>query len=1009
MKEEEFRNPGKQYRPSPFWSWNDLLDPEELKRQVREFADKGFGGYFMHSRVGLVTPYLSEEWMRCIAACLEQGKISGTESWLYDEDKWPSGFAGGKVPAKGDEYRARSLVAEEIGEEAVEGVLADPMTVAVFAISFSRPGFMESYRRVGEGFSMKKGERLFSFRVRIHGRSNWYNGETYVDLLNPKVVEEFLKVTIDAYAERFKDDFGEFMPGVFTDEPNYSAGGSALPWTGEMPDYFKELNGYDIVEKLPLLYFEGDGCEKVRYDFWRTATLRFVEAFSKPYGERCGKLGLMLTGHYLAEDNLISQIHVIGAAMPHYEYMQCPGIDHLGRNINDPLTLKQCSSVAHQFGRKRVLCEIFGVSGHSMTFEDQKWIADFHFALGITFLCQHLTLYTMKGDGKRDYPPTISYHQPYWQYYKLMNDYFARAGYLCSQGDFKADILFLHPMGSAWATYAPRLEGERNQRVFLYNRELTSLLEDLLAIHRDFDFGDEIILERHGRVEGNEIRVSECGRYKVALVPPSFTWSRKTYELLSDLSSNGGKVLFVGERPTHIDGIPAEEDWERLVSRENVVVVEHNRKEIERALDMLIPRDISIEDESGEQIGDIYVHHRVDGPVHIYFMSNKSRSEAYKAKVRIPEKGEVTEWDMITGEIYDLPCMEDETGIVLELHFPPVGSHAVVVDTSKPPKPLERGRYEEVSSIVLGREWDFERTHPNSLTLDFCRYRIDGGEWSQVVPIWKARHQIWNASGLSPYSGMQPWAIREKGVKPTPIHVEMETWFESEVDGKRVYLVMEVPEKWSISVNGEKAEKRDGWHWDRQFGKLDISELVRKGRNTIAISCNYDLDVHIEDMYLVGDFGVRRLSGTKYILTDEPKKLLDGNWGDQGYPFYAGNIRYKTKVDLSKSSGDKFAIRLKDPRGTLFVIEVNGNRIPLFCQPWEVDATEFIRNGENEITIEVVGSLRNTFGPLHHRLGDNLPWTGPGEFVDERNWIDEYQLVPYGLIGGAELIIYKAV
>jgi hypothetical protein len=102
---EEFRNPGKQYRPSPFWSWNDLLDPEELKRQVREFADKGFGGYFMHSRVGLVTPYLSEEWMRCIAACLEQGKISGTESWLYDEDKWPSGFAGGKVPAKGDEYR----------------------------------------------------------------------------------------------------------------------------------------------------------------------------------------------------------------------------------------------------------------------------------------------------------------------------------------------------------------------------------------------------------------------------------------------------------------------------------------------------------------------------------------------------------------------------------------------------------------------------------------------------------------------------------------------------------------------------------------------------------------------------------------------------------------------------------------------------------------------------------------------------------------------------------------
>ena len=35
MNAKEFKNPGKEYRPSPFWSWNDDLNPAELRRQVR--------------------------------------------------------------------------------------------------------------------------------------------------------------------------------------------------------------------------------------------------------------------------------------------------------------------------------------------------------------------------------------------------------------------------------------------------------------------------------------------------------------------------------------------------------------------------------------------------------------------------------------------------------------------------------------------------------------------------------------------------------------------------------------------------------------------------------------------------------------------------------------------------------------------------------------------------------------------------------------------------------------
>jgi hypothetical protein len=63
-----------------------------------------------------------------------------------------------------------------------------------------------------------------------------------------------------------------------------------------------------------------------------------------------------------------------------------------------------------------------------------------------------------------------------------------------------------------------------------------------------------------------------------------------------------------------------------------------------------------------------------------------------------------------------------------------------------------------------------------------------------------------------------------------------------------------------------------------------------------------------------------------------------------------------------------------------------------------------MKEGHNDVAVEVVGTLRNTMGPLHHKGGDNLPWTGPGQFVDEQNWTDLYQFAPYGILGEVQLV-----
>ena len=103
-----FENPGAEYRGKPFWSWNGELEKDELIRQVAVMKEMGFGGYFMHSRSGLITEYLGDEWFDLINAVTDAGTELGLESWLYDEDRWPSGSAGGKVTVD-MQYRMKQI------------------------------------------------------------------------------------------------------------------------------------------------------------------------------------------------------------------------------------------------------------------------------------------------------------------------------------------------------------------------------------------------------------------------------------------------------------------------------------------------------------------------------------------------------------------------------------------------------------------------------------------------------------------------------------------------------------------------------------------------------------------------------------------------------------------------------------------------------------------------------------------------------------------------------------
>ncbi len=968
LKQAVFADPPAAYRPSPFWSWNSALDDDELRRQVRDFKARGYGGYFMHARVGLVTRYLSDEWFGKVRTCLEEGRKQGLESWLYDEDKWPSGFAGGLATYNHPEFGAQGMGYKAIPPEEVAAARSAANTLGVF-----------------EG----AGERLW-FYTRPFRKLNWYNGEAYLDTLNPKAVARFLDLTFEqGYSRQFRKDFGPAMPGVFTDEPNYNAGGrdqTLFPWTAAFPEIFRARRGYDLLEKLPLLVRNLAGYQKVRYDFWRTAAELFEEAYSKPYGELCERLGLKLTGHYLAEDTMRSQTGVTGSVMLNYLHQQIPGIDHLRRNIDDPLTLKQVSSVAHQFNRQRVLCEIYGVSGHTASFEDLKWIADFHFALGINFLCPHLTLYAMAGDRKRDYPPTFSYHQPYWEDMKVLNDYLGRAAYFAASGVAQKDILLLHPLGSAWSEFVP---GQTQEKVAQLDKALSATLKALLSTHRDFDLGDEIILERFGGVDNGMLTVGPGGRYQVVVVPPATQWTEATLALLEKFAVAGGRIIFRGEQPAGI---------QKLLLRSGVTRIGEDNAELERALDLAHRRDLSVTGADGSQIADIYYQHTVEGMRHLYFLTNTSRERSYHARIRIGVDGLIEEWDLATGQVRELRNLERD--------FPPAGSFAFTVDTAASPEPMQMPpRSLEERSEPLHGPFQFRRLQPNTLVLDRCRYSLGDGQMEGPVPVWRVRRAAFNAAGLQAYAGLQPWALEWKGIKPdksAPVKMLFE--FQSEVALPKAWLVVEKAENFTILFNGEKAGPADGWHWDRQFGRIPVA--VRRGTNTVELAAEYRPGVEIEDIFLIGDFATKKVSATEYGVTSEPATLAAGDWVPQGYHFYAGNMTYQFPV--VRRRGERILLRLKQPAGTLFRVRANGRDVSaLGWQPWETDLTRSLRLGQNTVEVVVESSLQNSFGPLHndhYKTDGHNWWFGPESFTDEKHWMDEYYHAPYGLLGGVEIV-----
>jgi hypothetical protein len=170
---------------------------------------------------------------------------------------------------------------------------------------------------------------------------------------------------------------------------------------------------------------------------------------------------------------------------------------------------------------------------------------------------------------------------------------------------------------------------------------------------------------------------------------------------------------------------------------------------------------------------------------------------------------------------------------------------------------------------------------------------------------------------------------------------------------------------------------------------------IKEGSNEIILSCEYHNRMEVEDIYLIGDFGV----DLDRSLTAEPKTLALGDWCTQGYFHYCGSMVYHHEVFVPLVEGTRTILELGAYSGVTIEIRVNGTLAGHV--PWRsaslLDITPYLSDGKNEIDIEVMGSPRNMLGPFHQLSGDPFTTSWASFRKTGSDYTPEYKLHPYGL------------
>ncbi|NQT89039.1 hypothetical protein HQ560_19880 [bacterium] len=943
----------------PFWFWNGDQSEAEITRQLELARAGGLRGMAVHARAGNRTEYMSERWLALVRHACSEARRLGLEIWLYDEEGYPSGSVGGRLPARGEQYQQHALAyAYVTAAEAAQ----DPHLVRAFAADdLAVPVAPASLPPDTEVLA-------FSKTCLPH----------YVDTLDRDVLEAFLDMTHRPYAEALSEFFGNTVTAVYTDDLNHLLvhGGHDpyLSYTDALEDVFRQRFGYSLLDRLPALVENVPDNGRVRIDYRRTVLRLFLDNFVEPMRQWCDRHGVLLTGHLSGDEGTMLQaICRFTAPMPFYEHETVPGIDDFLVGMHDSgylrrcfnrlgfsgvLLCKQATSVANQLKEGRCGSEVLTSLGWGVPVRQQMAQLHFQHGLGVNLITHHDFSYATEGLTKRDHPASYFFQQPWYAENPALHDAMARTSQLVARGRCAARVLVLHPVTSGWLA----VDGAAMDGAFVCRHpgalpgtesveaDFAALSLGLLQRRVDFEYGDEELLARHGDVRNGTLTVG-AGAYDTVILPPMSNILSTTLDLLQRFDAEGGASLITGDGPRLLDGGP----WDGAIPG----------RRVQDLADEDLPTHLDVVCSPSDGPDETLLHtRRVGGHLEYFLINFADAARTLTLGARLdgyslydPQTDRIVEHDggvPPAFALHPLACCHLLPGETV------ASPRVALADTLFAPDLLDSLRPLPTQPHVT-----VEAENENALILDAGL--LDDG--SRVLFHGSATSVPAGARVMIPIDVPDPTVVTR--------------------------LYAENPDRLALAVNGEalRLDALEPHPATQDLLGIRLDGLLRPGRNGIALTSPGD---RLETMVLTGRFGVRLVESADGCRAELAETSLGlGDLTEQGLPFYWGAVRARFAFQLDAAPA-RCWLDLGETDGVVRIF-VNGQDVGLrYGAPWLFNISDAVRDGANRVEAVLRNTAQNFFGP--HRAAEG--GSGAAWIPEPRgSCADSWRAASFGIFG----------
>lgn len=559
---EDFQVAQRDYKSIPKWIWNTPLDntnAAEIAEQMKNFRDRdGYSGLMIvlwgHDK------YLTEEYFEKYGAALDIAAELGMKIILWDENGFPTGYAGGIFEAQFAELTAKRLEMTEIevtGPFLLKKTVPDGILMGVVAMNNNTGVRIDITSLADIGgqlqYSVPEGHwRIMFFTCiteepfQLHGGNH-----RFIDYLDSEAVKKFIQITHQQYYDRYLQHFGSTIKYAFYDEPSFWRIQGRI-WTTEYNRKFEKRFGYSPVIYYPVLWYDiGGDTEAARNALFGFRAELYANEFIKTLNNWCSEHGIQLTGH-MDQEEVANPVPLSGDLMKVFEYQHIPGVDEIFACGRGSKAYKIVSSAAFNYDKPIVMSETYGAMGEEMPLDVLYREAMDLYAKGINFMVLHGTWYDNVNDVI--FPPELSYRsRKFGPELPKFNKYISRLSRLLQDGRHVADIGVLYPIASLQAGYRFG-EGDAYLGGIIAEETNYMVLGEMLSldIRKDFTYIHPEVLDVKCFVQGAEIHLNNINnqeQYKILILTGSKVIHWSNLKKLQQFFDSGGRVVAVGQLP----------------------------------------------------------------------------------------------------------------------------------------------------------------------------------------------------------------------------------------------------------------------------------------------------------------------------------------------------------------------------------------------------------------------------------------------------------------------------